>query len=212
MTESSPAERIVAPSGFRATRTIPPAARGGVVLVVDDDASVAPILQPLVSLGFVVVVPDLAWRHGPAGLSDPEVIQDLVAARNLLPAGARFVVGTASGGLYARVAACAVLGLAGAVSFGGRISYAGVNARHPIQPMDLLPGLSCPLQCHFEADDPAAPAAHVDELERRLAGTSQPWQVFRYGPRSDAHAAEAETRTAWGRASSFLLHLAAERA
>ena len=175
---------------------VPAAPRGGVVLLPDSD-----LRAVLEQAGFEVVVPDLGGDP-----TDPEVIRLLTAARDLLPAGPRFVVGTGNGGLYARIAACAVLGLAGAVSFGGRISYAGVNIRQPIQPMDLLPGLSCPLQCHFEADDPAAPAAHVDELERRLAGTSRPWQLFRYGARTDE-----DQRTARGRACSFLLHLAAER-
>ncbi|MES2641225.1 MAG: hypothetical protein V4850_17175 [Myxococcota bacterium] len=175
--------------------------RGGVVLVSTEGAH-EPFVAMLEAAGFVVVVAELGFDP-----TDPEVIRIVTTARDRLPPGARFVVGLGGGGLYARLAACAVLGLAGAVGFGGRISYSGVNLRQPIQPMDLLPGLSCPLQCHFRADDPAAPAAHVDELERRLAGACQPWQVFRY-----TACTEADTRTAWGRACSFLMHLAAERA
>ncbi len=224
MTAPEPAEQLVAPSGLRATRTVPPVARGGVIFVPDaggPDEAFHRATATLVAAGFVVVVPDLGWRNAPEDArlapSDPEVIGDLGAARELLPPGARFVVGVGMGGLYARVAACAVLGLAGAVGFGGRISYSGVNARQPIQPLDLLPGLSCPLQCHFDADDPAAPAASVDELERRLGGTSKPFQIFRYAPspgeRADDVVARrtADARTAWGRACSFLLHLAADR-
>ncbi|MDP2311423.1 MAG: dienelactone hydrolase family protein [Pseudomonadota bacterium] len=228
-------EPVVAPSGLRATRTAPAVARGGVVLVPDGQGSTPgseSAAAQLVDAGFVVVVPDLAWRtprqpppEGDPGygLSDPEAIADLVAARELLPPGARFVVGVGLGGLYARVAACAVMGLAGAVGFGGRVSYSGVNAKHPIQPLDLLPGLSCPLQCHFDIHDAAAPPAHVDELERRLAGTTQPWQVFRYGNAADPDVAPLlgaarwtgrapDARTAWARTRSFLLHLAADRA
>ena len=200
---------LVAPSGLRARRTAPDAPRGGVLLVPDhveaEPGEVDAAVARLVAAGFVVVVPELGWRGGEC-LSDPDAIADLRAARDLLPPGRRFVVGLGQGGLYARLAACAVLGLAGAVSFGGRVSYPGVSAQRPMQPLDLLPGLGCPLQCHFDQADDDTPAGHVDELERRLSGTSQPWQVFRY----PLPARRGDTaRTAWGRVSSFLLHLAA---
>jgi len=202
-------EPLVAPSGLRAARTASHAPRGGVLLLPDHaeaepgevDASVA----RLVEAGFVVVVPDLLWRGGEC-ISDPDAITDVRVARDLLPPGRRFVVGLGGGGLHARLAACAVLGLSGAVSFGGRVTYPGVNAQRPMQPLDLLPGLGCPLQCHFDDADLDTPTAHIDELERRLSGASQPWQVFRY-PRS-ARRGEA-SRIAWGRVVSFLLHLAA---
>ncbi|MFN7146920.1 MAG: hypothetical protein ACK4YP_24305 [Myxococcota bacterium] len=180
---------------------------------------------------------DPGAAEGPA---DAVAIAAIAAARDLLPAaGPRFVVGVGAGGLYARLAGCAILGLDGVVAFGGRVRYAGVSARRPIQPLDLLPGLGCALQCHFRDDDPETPPAHVDELERRLAGVSRGWQVFRYpasrggadrhdrdvrgGERAAAPSVGtstteasswqgADAATAWGRARAFLLHLAAERA
>ncbi len=226
---------LVAGSGMPTARYDAAAPRGGVVLLgspgswgggraprnappeaLELDAAV----RLLVSAGFTVVVPDLGWRargrEGEAadGPSDPEAIADVSAARVLLPEGRpRFVVGVGEGGLHARLAACAVLGLDGAVGFGGRIWYSGVSAQRPIQPLDLLPGLGCALQCHFAEDDPASPPAHVDELERRLANVSRPWQLFRYGVRGGAAAgwSGGAAASAWGRARSFLLHLAAER-
>lgn len=210
---------LVGRTGVPVERFAAESVRGGVLLVsAGDPPALAARAAELTRLGFTTVVPRLTWRLPSAGsdpgelLADPEVIADLAAARDLLPSGARFVVGLDDGGLYARLAACAVLGLAGAVGFGGRVSYPSMNARRPIQPLDLLPGLSCALQAHFDDDEPAAPAAHVDELERRLATSTEPWQVFRYGRAGDgAGWRHRDAATAWGRARSFLLHLAADR-
>jgi len=219
-------ERHVARSGTPVARyggAAPPV--GGVVLVEPDGLSggeppeASPACRTLVNAGFLVVVPDLAWRFvggGPAAdaadlFTDPEVIADIGAARLLLPETApRFVVGEGAGGLYARLAGCAQRGFDGVVGFGGRTWYSGVSAAHPIQPLDLLPGLACPLQCHFDDDDPAATPAQVDELERRLANGTRPWQVFRYGAGGVGWRGTARA-TAWSRARAFLLHLAAER-
>lgn len=167
--------------------------RGGVLLLADEGA---PLLE---AAGFTVVQ---ARLNG----SDSSAIGQLhkLKAQLALP---RFVVGVGVGGHHSRLAACAVLGLTGVVSLGGRIWFPGTDAEHPIQPLDLLPGLGCALQCHFAADDDETPHTWVDELERRLAGTSRPYQVFRYptlvGP---------ERETAWGRTRNFLLHLSARAA
>lgn len=196
-------------------------ARAGVVLV-GDGPGTAPALRPwagrLADAGYTVAIPDLGWR----GLTDPEdpladgeALLDVAAARATLPATRPvFVVGFGLGGLYARLAACTTVGLAGVVEFYGRIVYPRVTPRRPAQPLDFLPGLACPIQCHYGTDDAHCPPPHVDELERRLAGRGQPYQVFRYpgcghgfmdpGPawRPDAAA------TAWGRTMNFLEQLA----
>ena len=165
--------------------------RGGVLLLAEEGREV------FERAGFSVVSATLTG-------SDPAVIGQLHKLKAQLEAP-RFVVGVGAGGLYARLAACAVLGLSGAVSFGGRLWYPGIDADHPIQPFDLLPGLSCPLQCHFAADDADTPQTWVDELEKRLRAAGRPHQVFRYG-----HLAGADRDTAWGRARNFLLHLSAD--
>jgi dienelactone hydrolase len=213
-------ERLTAPSGLPAERVAARDERGGVVLIpfaenVDEVARGWSLR--LASVGFTVVLPVLGWRAESTDLSDTEVIGDLAAARDLLPRSRpRFVVGLGGNGLYARMAACAVLGLTGAVDLGGRISYPGVSARRPIQPLDLLPGLSCGLQCHFATRDPGTPAAQVDDLERRLATARWPTQVLRYpgrepgflDPRLPAWNAE-NAASAQARTLSFLHHLAA---
>jgi carboxymethylenebutenolidase len=113
------------------------------------------------------------------------------------------------------MAACTVPGFAGAVEFYGRIVYAAITPNKPAQPLDLLLGLSCPLQCHFGEADPVCPPEHVDALERRLAGAPRAAQVHRYPgcghaflnptrPTWNPEAAEL----AWARALHFLDHLA----
>jgi dienelactone hydrolase len=167
----------------------------------------------LQAAGFTVIRPDLAWQPpgAPGGeLADAVVIARASAARGLLPANlARFLVGVGEGGLYARLAACALIGFDGAVSMGGRIAYSGVSPARPIQPMDLLPGLGCALQCHFADDDEETPPAQIDELERRLCVSGRPWQVLRHPPGESWR--DGGEAAAWARARAFLLHLAAER-
>lgn len=205
------------PSVAAGAADMPAGAGGGARSEADAPPPLPAELLALRAAGFSLLVPDLTWRHPGAPdamdpVADHEVIADLGAALGLLPQGPRFVVGIGRGGNYARLAACAVRGLDGVVSLGGRVWYSGVSALRPIQPLDLLPGLACALQCHFDATDPETPPAQVDELLRRLASVSRPWQVFRY----DAGQAAAEWRgvpavTAWGRARAFLVHLSAER-
>lgn len=208
--------------------------RGAVVLVPDVggvDDTLRDAAERLAGLGWDVAVPDLWWRTGgpppPADdddgeaaealVADYDALADIAAARDALPPERpRFLVGFGLGGLYARMAACVVFGFSGAVEFYGRIVYPTITPRKPAQPLDLLPGLSCPLQCHFGEDDPVAPLAHVAQLEERLAGLSQPTMVFTYpgcahgflDPRRPGWDQEA-ARTAWARAVSFLDHLAA---
>ncbi len=201
-------------------RWIPDHPAAGVVLVPPGpaiDALARDWATRLAARGFAVLIPEMGWRaRGAEELSDAEAIADVAAARDLLPTDVpRFVLGLGAGGLYARLAACAVLGFTGALDLGGRMHYSGVSARRPIQPLDLLPGLGCALQCHFAALDPATPLQHVDDLERRLAASGRPWQVLRYpgrgagflDPASSAWHRE-DAATAWARCVSFLAHLA----
>ena len=215
-------EEVRAQSGLVGWRATHPAPRGGVLFLPGEGGPVVrsgEATRLLHAAGFTVVVVGLNWRAdaridadgrgigGPDApaptLADHQVIADVTAARAWLPVGSRFVVGVGSAGVYARVAGCAVMGLRGVISFGGRIWYSGVSATRPIQPLDLLPGLACPLQAHVDEDDPDTPAEQIDELERRLSGVHQPWQVFR-GPWRGRAAAPA-----WGRARNLLLHLSA---
>lgn len=221
-------EPFVAATGLPIERLAAPLPRGGVVLVCEVagiDAALRDYARRLATEGWSVAMPDLWWRRGRppvdtseaihaavAALPDHEALADIQAARAALPAGLpQFVVGFCVGGLYARMAGCTQLGLAGVVEFYGRIVYPSISAAKPVQPLDLLPGLSCPIQSHFGTHDAVAPEAHIDELERRLRARTTPSQVFRYegcrhafmNPDRPAWAPD-EACTAWGRALTFL--------
>jgi carboxymethylenebutenolidase len=136
----------------------------------------------------------------------------VAAARDALgPREGIGVLGFCLGGLYARLAAAMVPGLHVAVEFYGRIVYPTLTTQHAVQPLDLLPGRACPLQCHFGELDTVAPPAHVDELERRLASQAHPARVHRYAgcghgfldPRAPAWN-EAAATLAWARALRWL--------
>lgn len=210
--------------------------RGGVVLVsevcgVDD--TLRTFARRLAGEGYVVTLPDLWWRttrpdaHAPGAapggasalveaLVDTEAVADVRVALNELPRDLpRFVIGFCIGGMYARMASCTLPGLAGVIEFYGRVVYAGTSVNHPVQPLDLAPGLACPIQCHFGSEDTVAPPSHVDLLEERLkrprAGATPAVQVFQYagcghgfmnparaGYRHDA------AELAWSRALRFL--------
>lgn len=200
--------------------------RGGVVLISEVFGVDAPLLayaRKLVDEGYSVAMPDLWWRapkpdvraeggimHAIEAVSDSEAMVDVREAMALLPEP-RFVVGFCMGGLYARMAACALPGLRGAVEFYGRIRYPGTSRNKPVQPLDLVSGLGCPIQCHFGEDDTVAPPPHVDELEQRLAGRGHGAQIFRYpgcghaflNPERPTYRAQPAA-LAWSRALRFL--------
>jgi dienelactone hydrolase len=208
-------------------------AAAGVVLVpgaAGIDERMRRYASVLAARGFDVAMPARWWRDPegapPMGdadqiaaaiarIADFDALADLGAARDLLPPGRpRFVLGFGVGGLHARMAACVVPGFAGAVDWGGRIVYAAMTRQKPAQPLDLLPGLACPLLCHFGEADPGTPPAQVEELRRRLAECRVATIVFTYAGCGDADADalgppwEADSAAlAWARTESFLDHL-----
>ena len=196
--------------------------RAGIVLVADADLGREAAL--LVARGYEVVsVPvvervDLDTDASPR--SDFDVLAHLTRARDRLdPSRPRFVVGLGPGGLYARMFACSARGLAGAVSFQGTLVYPTLTPSRPAQPMDLLPGLGCPLLCHLAELDPDLTAAHVARLEERLRDCRPSALVYRYD-RASAAAFRVDERArsttesrahalAWARTHTFLAHLVA---
>ncbi len=210
------------------------APRGGVVLVGEafgPDDALRSWADALVHARYDVAIPDLWWRSGGpppregvdavrdavARLSDFEALADIAAARDRLShERPKFVLGFCIGGLYARLAACVTPGLTGAVEFYGRIRYGALSANKPAQPLDLLPGLACPLLAHFGDADPIAPRDQVEELRRRLEPLVPCSLVHLYPGcghafMNDATPAwnPAAARTAWSRSVAFLDHLSA---
>ncbi len=145
---------------------------------------------------------------------DVEVLGTLGRVRPVVaPTGPCFVLGLgAAMGVHARMAACVGgSAWAGAVSFGGRIVYGALDAQHPIQPLDLLPGLACPLLCHV-AEGSETPRHHVDELCRRLDRLHVSSLVYRYAEGVDFAAEGVDADRAWARSLTFLEHLASAAA
>jgi carboxymethylenebutenolidase len=147
--------------------------------------------------GFAVLAPDLYSREGlpgpasspadPAPVWSPETIRAAVAAlpdrRVLADLGAALAflggeggadpqhlcaLGFCLGGTYALMLGCASSRLAAAVDFYGRIRYGELSASKPIQPLELLLNLSCPLLAIFGARDASIPPGDVEELRARL--------------------------------------------
>ncbi len=203
-------------------------ARGAIVLISEVQGvgkSLREHARRLAGLGYTVAMPDLWWRQGRpdltapdaipaawADLSDSAALVDVRIALGAMPTTrSRFVLGFGVGGLYARMAACTLPGLAGAIEFYGQAFYPGTSPNKPVQPLDLLVGLGCPLQCHFGGDDPVVPPRHVDMLEQRLSGRGFPAQVYRYagcghGFMNPENAAFDKTASqlAWSRVKRFL--------
>ncbi len=159
------------------------------------DANMEDYAARVVAEGYRVAIVDPWARHGGvppldapeaihaavARIDDGLAVGDVAFARTCLGdvAGAA-VLGFCLGGLHARLAAACVHGFDAAVEYYGRIVYPTLTPEKPVQPLDLLPGRRSALLCHFGTDDPVAPPAHVDELERRLASQPIPARVHRY--------------------------------
>lgn len=225
-------EIVRAPGGTPVSRHVAPGARGEVLLLCDLDGveALRPFSEALVAAGgWSVSMPHPWWRLGSGAPStraaaaaaeaerpDHEALADVVAVRRLWTPGLPgFVVGFGMGGLTARLAACTQVGLAGVVEFYGRVVHPVITTARPAQPLDLLPGLGCPIQGHFGTADRTVPEAHVDELERRLRLRPVPSQVFRYAGAGHGFMTEpppgedgaARVRTAWGRVDNFFEQL-----
>lgn len=188
------------------------------------DAELAREAALLVAHGYAVVPVPVSGPADPTSddprRSDFDVLAELTRARDRLdPLRPRFVVGLGPGGLYARMFACSARGLAGAVSFQGALVYPTLTPEHPAQPMDLLPGLGCPLLCHLGDLDPDITPAQVARLEERLRDCRPTALLYRYANASTAafrvdapSRSTAETHAhalAWARTRAFLAHLVA---
>lgn len=215
------------PATLQIHRAVAP--RGGVVVLPDVqgvDGPLAERIAALVGAGWDVVVPDTWWREGGrpdvstaaaaaaawAGMNDLGAVADAVQAREALTAGLpRFLLGVGAGGVHARMAACmAGSGLTGVVAFEGRLVHGSLGPHRPAQPLDLLPGLGCPLLVHVPGEDPSIPPAHIDALRERLAHVRATALVHVYegATRGFSCGGSLAARTAWARTHAFLEHLA----
>ena len=224
--------------GFRAAAA-GSGARPGVVIVHDVwglTDHTRDLARRLAAEGFAVLAADLyrreeqveisdagAWMRG---LSDPQVLADLAAARDWLAARAECsgrvgVVGFCMGGSYALLAACQERGFEAAVPFYGMLSHRhgllhdpeGLDPeRKPWEPLAVAPELRCPLLAFFGAEDEFIPLEDVRALERALeparAGAevvivSGAGHAFMNDTRPQAYRPEAAA-VSWARMVEFL--------
>ena len=86
----------------------------------------------------------------------PSVDEDLVG-----------VVGFGTGGTEAYLLGCHTGGIAAVVDYGGPLVYPELDAKRPMQPLEMALNLSAPLQVVFGGDD-ADLDGHLEDLQRTL--------------------------------------------
>ncbi len=158
----------------------------------------------------------LAWIRT---LPDPVVLAtvqegiDALAAHPAVTGRKVGITGFCMGGQYALLAACSCHGLSACAAFYGMVRYdPGLDpVRKPRAPLDAVTDLRCPVLGLYGAEDPIIPVGDVEELRRRLARTSQPFDVrlypgaghaFMNEARPDAYRPEAAA-DAWRRMLAF---------
>lgn len=133
-----------------------------------------------------------AWMRA---LSDPQVLDDIQAARDFLaehPSAATRQIGVTGfcmGGSYAILAAAACTGLSASVAFYGLLSHehgllhgeSGPDPeRKPRQPLDAVADLRCSLQAVFGDEDEFIPMGDVEDLKKRIENAPQHAEVAVY--------------------------------
>ncbi|HZR82609.1 MAG TPA: dienelactone hydrolase family protein [Candidatus Binatia bacterium] len=219
----------------------PQESTGGSVVLLPDVRGVADLYVRMAGriaeLGLPTLVLDVYSREGApelpdmeavfrciAELPDDRVLGDVDAAVSFLeerePRGTRSraiaVVGFCLGGQYALMAACRNARLAACVSFYGMLRYDARPPHKPASPLDLAPGLRCPLLGLYGADDVLIPARDRVALEEILVREKKEWSLHVFG--GAGHAFANDTRAdyrpetaevAWGLASGFLRRMLA---
>ena len=151
--------------------------------------------------GYAALCPNLYFRdgHGTAedmaalvrsngGVSDQQVIDDAVAAREYLRGlpysnGKVGLIGTCSGGRHTFLIACSTTGFDAAVDcWGGNVVMAdsALTAKQPVAPIDLTKDLSCPLLGLFGEDDQSPPPDQVAQQEEELKKHGKDFEFHMY--------------------------------
>lgn len=151
--------------------------------------------------GYVALCPNLYFRvgHGTpedvavkvradGGIPDDQVVGDVAGAIALLralPYANRKVAlfGTCSGGRHAYLAACRLPGVDAIVDcWGGNVVAApqDLTPMRPVAPIDLTPGLACPLLGLFGNDDTSPSPGQVDLHEQALVAHGKAYEFHRY--------------------------------
>lgn len=151
--------------------------------------------------GYVVICPNLyhrfghgtpeevaAMARGKGGVPDDVVVGDCEAAMRYLKSlpnsnGKVGIIGTCSGGRHAILVAGRVSGFSAAVDcWGGRVvvSKEELTPQTPVQVLDYVKNLSCPLLGIFGNDDQNPSPEHVNRLEAELKQHGKTYEFHRY--------------------------------
>ena len=193
--------------------------------------------------GFVALLPDLysreglpgpapsasdpapAWsreeiRSAAASLPDRRVLADLesglawLGQRSDVDSQRMAVLGFCMGGNFALMLGCHSRRLRAVVDFYGRVRYAELSEKKPMQPLEMVINLDVPLLALFGGRDASIPAEDVRELELALDRFAKSHQIELYPEAAhgfanplraaDDSADPAAERDAWRRVDAFL--------
>lgn len=149
--------------------------------------------------GYVALAPDLHWREGPGhpddiaaplreqgGVPDDRCIGDCKGAVTYLKglpqcSGKLGVIGYCSGGRQVVLFACNTTSLSAAVNcYGGRVIQEEFTERHPRAPIDMIPGLNCPMLGLFGEEDQNPSPEHVERLRQELIRHHKTFEFHSY--------------------------------
>ena len=165
------------------------------------DASSKEITRTFAANGYSALCPNLHYREAPdavpsdaaaavreaGGVPDDRCVGDVAGTarqlRSLVSANGKVgVIGYCSGGRQAYLAACQLPFDAAVDCYGGRVVAApdDLTERQPVAPIDLTPGLSCPLLGLFGGQDRNPSPAHVATIEAALLANDKTFEFHRY--------------------------------
>ncbi len=145
--------------------------------------------------GYLAIAPDLYTREGtpePENVlatlfasPDARAMDDLEGAALFLKSqadsnGKVGIIGFCSGGRYTLMMACLSSNIDAAVdSAGGHIVHEPTELR-PVQPMDMVPDLTCPLLALFGVEDENPTAEQADQMKALLDqhGKTYEWVMY----------------------------------
>lgn len=177
--------------------------------------------------GYVALAPDL--YHGTIGRTPEQNrglsqnLDDVVAYRDL-SAGIDYLrgrpgvrgerigcIGFCMGGRQSLLLACQNQNLAAGVVYYGSIYSREITAKQPKHPIDLVPGLACPLLGIFGEADAGIPMEHVGRLREALTRHKKTFEIHSYPGAQHAFANDTNperyhpqaTQDAWAQTLAF---------
>ena len=172
------------------------------------------VCQRFAREGYIALAPDMYTREGspsdPNDLDqvlkvlfaapDSQAVADLEGAIAFLKGQAECnskvgAIGFCSGGRYTLVLACQSKSLDAAIDSAGGYIIEETTPQRPVNPIDMIPSLSCPLLALFGEEDPNPPPEHAVRLKEELDKNSKTYELRMY---SDAgHAFFADYRPSY---------------